>query len=576
MTPDIALAIKKPNPKELNPNLKDNGSGYPDESNMNTKNESLLRPSLVVGDGGASWRLKALKCAQEQADREERKLDAVIEERWGSAGQMAVSLASTKAAPAHAHLHAIKDSKRGLINSGEKVAGDEREESRDYLRDVSSYHPKMKAPKFDDSLSWRKRKGPNRSIEDTKLYANDRSCLAQINQRLSKDIDGGASPSRRLDKANETSEPGMVSSKHEGVNSESLVSNQVLSANQLAAKLLQLCMNGNHEEAERLLNLFSVFCFRKNQSPQVPHRIKNTKLSYRVMPPGKYADILNLLCFASEMLNSSYDQFLLVMVFSKYETSTVQFFFEREEDVDMHLAKRIVQNKQYTTYGQADDEYDFDEAPRKKQKKKGKAPLEQKLTEKPGFQKRLVTQQERCHFCFENPNRPKHLVISIANFTYLMLPQWQPVHEGLTRNLDDDAWNKIRNFKKCLVRMFAEQEKDVIFIGTAMGLSQQRHHCLAIDEAEEEWSQHNAKKLIDMSVKGLHGSIPKYFPYFHVDLQFKRNMGLNVVRGMLELPEEDMYRRRQHDSVETQRQAVSRFAREWKHVSSFNVEIPFD
>ncbi|ERN05698.1 hypothetical protein AMTR_s00006p00220390 [Amborella trichopoda] len=205
--------IKKPNPKELNPNLKDNGSGYPDESNMNTKNESLLRPSLVVGDGGASWRLKALKCAQEQADREERKLDAVIEERWGSAGQMAVSLASTKAAPAHAHLHAIKDSKRGLINSGEKVA-------------VAS---------------------------SVNKYANDRSCLAQINQRLSKDIDGGASPSRRLDKANETSEPGMVSSKHEGVNSESLVSNQVLSANQLAAKLLQLCMNGNHEEAERLL-----------------------------------------------------------------------------------------------------------------------------------------------------------------------------------------------------------------------------------------------------------------------------------------------------------------------------------
>ncbi|ERN05697.1 hypothetical protein AMTR_s00006p00220280 [Amborella trichopoda] len=86
---------------------------------------------------------------------------------------------------------------------------------------------------------------------------------------------------------------------------------------------------------------------------------------------------------------------------------------------------------------------------------------------------------------------------------------------------------------------------------------------MAIDEAEEEWSQHNAKKLIDMSVKG---------GFVHViddEKQFKRNMGLNVVRGMLELPEEDMYRRRQHDSVETQRQAVSRFAREWKHVSRF-------
>ncbi|XP_006838815.2 CWF19-like protein 2 isoform X1 [Amborella trichopoda] len=576
--PDID-EIKKPNPKELNPYLKDNGSGYPDESNMNTKDESLLPPSLVVGDGGASWRLKALKRAQEQADREGRKLDAVIEERWGSAGQMAVSLASTKAAPARAHLHAIKDRKRGIINSSEKVAGDEREESKDYLRDVSSCHPKMKAPKFDDSLSWRKRKGPNMSTKDAKLvsaaassvnkYANDGRFLAQINQHLSKDIDGGASPSCRLDKANETSEPGMVSNKYDGANGESSVSNQVLSANQLAAKVLQLRMKGKHEEAEKLL--------KESESTGTTSNREHKAIIQGNATRRRSGDF-----YARK---------------------------KREEDADMHLAKRIVQNKQYTTYGQADDEYDFDEAPRKKQKQKGKAALEQKLTEKPSFQKRLGTQQERCHFCFENPDRPKHLVISIANFTYLMLPQWQPVvqghccilpmqHEGSTRNLDDDAWNEIRNFKKCLIRMFAEQEKDVIFIETAMGLSQQRRHCMvecipiprhiapeapmyfkqAIDEAEEEWSQHNAKKLIDTSVKGLRGSIPKNFPYFHVEFglqrgfvhviddekQFKSNMGLNVIRGMLELPEEDMYRRRQHESVEAQKQAVSRFAREWE------------
>ena len=39
----------------------------------------------------------------------------------------------------------------------------------------------------------------------------------------------------------------------------------------------------------------------------------------------------------------------------------------------------------------------------------------------------------------------------------------------------------------------------------------------AIDEAEDEWSQHHADKLIDTSVKGLRGSIPKDFPYFHIE-----------------------------------------------------------
>ena len=100
----------------------------------------------------------------------------------------------------------------------------------------------------------------------------------------------------------------------------------------------------------------------------------------------------------------------------------------------------------------------------------------------------------------------------------------------------------------------------------------------AIDEAEDEWSQHNAKKLIDTSEKGLRGSIPKDFPYFHVEFglnkgfvhviddekQFKSSLGLDVIRGMLRLPEEDMHRRRRHESVESQKQAVVNFARDWE------------
>ena len=100
----------------------------------------------------------------------------------------------------------------------------------------------------------------------------------------------------------------------------------------------------------------------------------------------------------------------------------------------------------------------------------------------------------------------------------------------------------------------------------------------AIDEAEEEWSQHNAKKLIDTSVKGLHGSIPENFPYFHVEFglnkgfvhviddenNFKTSFGLNVIRGMLQLAEEDMHRRRRYESVEVQKQAVANFLQDWE------------
>lgn len=78
-------------------------------------------------------------------------------------------------------------------------------------------------------------------------------------------------------------------------------------------------------------------------------------------------------------------------------------------------------------------------------------------------------------------------------------------------------------------------------------------------------------------MKGLRGSVPENFPYFHVEFglykgfvhviddekQFKSNLGLNVIRGMLQLAEEDMYRRQRYESVEVQKQAVKSFARDW-------------
>jgi len=100
----------------------------------------------------------------------------------------------------------------------------------------------------------------------------------------------------------------------------------------------------------------------------------------------------------------------------------------------------------------------------------------------------------------------------------------------------------------------------------------------AIDEVEDEWSQHNAKKLIDTSDKGLRSSIPKHFSYFHVEFgldrgfvhviddetQFKSSFGLDVVRGMLQTQDEDMYRWRRYESIEVERQRVVSFAGDWE------------
>ncbi|KAJ8452238.1 LOW QUALITY PROTEIN: hypothetical protein Cgig2_006043 [Carnegiea gigantea] len=180
----------------------------------------------------------------------------------------------------------------------------------------------------------------------------------------------------------------------------------------------------------------------------------------------------------------------------------------------------------------------------------------------------------------------KAALVSIMSQSLLGIAASTLQHEQGTRVLDDSVWEEIRNFKKCLILMLAKQAKEVIFLET------QRHHCLieciplpqeiaeaaplyfkkAIDEGQDEWSQHDAKKLIGTSDKGLRSSIPKNFPYFHVEfglkkgfvhvidekMQFKSMFGLNVVMGMLQTQQEDMYRRR--------RSALRSRGQQWQHL----------
>lgn len=567
--------IKKVNPRELNPYFKDDGSGYPEDTDEPKAGAGQLLSPSVVGDGGASWRLKALKRAKEQATREGRRLQEVVGERWGSLGQLTVSVASNKAAQSRAHLHAIKSRKKGLNEDNQPSSNNQsdmdskKDTCRHYLKDVSLGHPKMREPKVRDSLSWKKQKSRDVCTKDSGLiaeavsslntFSNDGSFMSEV---LGKRTDDFSSPV--YENVADTSKPSEVSAAFKGEQS----------ANQLAAKAFQLRLKGKHEEAEELLK-----------------EVENIK--------AKQADGDNSIRPQNERSTSRY---------VKQDVPLRQK--KREDDADMHLAQRIMQNKKYSVSGQADDEYDYDDdgPSRKSRKKRGSD--DHKVSQKNSFANRFSTQQERCLFCFENPSRPAHLVVAIANFSYLMLPKQQPVapghccilpmqHVPSTRAVDDDVWQEIRNFKKCLIMMFAKQEKEVVFLETVMGLAQQRRHCIveciplpheiakeaplyfkkAIDEAEDEWSQHNAKKLIDTSVKGLRGSIPEHFPYFHVEFglnkgfvhviddetQFNSNLGLNVIRGMLQLPEEDMYRRRRYETVEAQKQAVKSFDQDWAH-----------
>ncbi|MCO5611201.1 hypothetical protein L7F22_065451 [Adiantum nelumboides] len=602
------------NPKELNPFLKD-GDGYPSESSVL---ESKRLGAPIIGDGGLSWRLKALRRAKEQAEREGKKLDMVVEERWGSLADMTVSVSAKRAAHAHAHLHAIRERKnieklepgeRGTEKVGGMVTEKDKDmeristSSRDYLKDVHSSDRRMKAPLSVESLSWTRRKdGLRQSMreEDKEIFnaaasalnqfQNDGSFLQNFNK--AQQVEGRDTEQDSISPLSNNLNDGQHNMERLRTPAAAdLVTNTLsegTSANQLAAKALQLRLQGKTREAEDLVNQLQN---KREEELSSQQGVRNkTKGETHEKPSTGYIQSLK-------------------SVVGDYKCR-----MSKNDSGDVGLANSILHNKQYSRSISVDKEYEsvsgsFHTTEPKRAKQKALQMRDEREARRAvQVHKRIITQEERCQFCFNNQARPKHLTISIANSCYLMLPPWEPLvdghcllvptqHEGSSRNVEEDVWEELRNYKKCLLQMFAKQGRDVLFMETVINLAQQRHHCLieciplppdkakqaplyfkkAIEEAEDEWSQHDAKKLIDTSVKGLRGSIPKNFPYFHVEFglhagyvhvidnerDFRRDFGRNVVIGMLKLPEEEMHRKRKQQSSDQQKKAALNFQKDW-------------
>ncbi|XP_064433584.1 CWF19-like protein 2 isoform X2 [Mirounga angustirostris] len=157
----------------------------------------------------------------------------------------------------------------------------------------------------------------------------------------------------------------------------------------------------------------------------------------------------------------------------------------------------------------------------------------------------LAAQMERCLYCLDSSQFPKHLIVAIGVKVYLCLPNFRSLTEGhclivpsqhhrAATLLDEDVWEEIQMFRKSLVKMFEDKGLDCIFLETHMGMKKHCHmvyECIplpkevgemapiyfkkAIMESDEEWSMN--KKLIDLSSKDIRRSVPRGLPYFAVD-----------------------------------------------------------
>lgn len=190
----------------------------------------------------------------------------VVEERWHSLGQLTASVAASRAAHTRAHLHAIRDRKKGSSEFPEPVTSNTTKRSIQQIHgeynDISSQNPEMRKPQR-DNLSWKKSRSSNMSAEDKSLisaaisglnkFANDGSFMEKISQPQNKSADVSTNAPNPSPRATNQVDNRLQSSKGEAYEEKFLQPQKpMLSANQLAAKILQLRMKGKHEEAEKL------------------------------------------------------------------------------------------------------------------------------------------------------------------------------------------------------------------------------------------------------------------------------------------------------------------------------------
>jgi len=215
---------------------------------------------------------------------------------------------------------------------------------------------------------------------------------------------------------------------------------------------------------------------------------------------------------------------------------------------------------------------------RKKPGKRKKTPqqIEQReRREKISDYKKQTSKEASCYHCFENKKIPKHLLISLGNVAYLMLPA-KPICEGHciissiihqsggTVSMEKDLWSEVNEFMKCITRMNYKKKQGTLFIETVLDVKNDDHsviECIplsekvaadapvffnkAIIESDSKWTNH--KKLYETGSQGARKCIPKGFPYFFVQFgmtsgmahviesksKFTNYFGLEVVAGII-------------------------------------------
>ncbi|XP_020741161.2 CWF19-like protein 2 isoform X1 [Odocoileus virginianus] len=684
--------------RELNPYWKDGGTGLPPE-------DCNVSSVTKVEDGGLSWLRKSYQRMKEQAEKQNRNIEDIVAERYGSMEIFQLKLKEAEKAAftkedcrrerwkkptysdkAHSSQESGKSdlvkynkSSRGRYNTTDiannitkdKFSGDEkdgrsvfsetcrREPSPRKNQEFSSHvnlRAKFLRPSDDEEVSFHSKDRnfePSSSssavVPQDSVYCGFQKSAENSEESLSWSRFGRGDRKHSNQKPLETShsvDHGCISedvrekSQEEGLRDDSVTkehlqdtksslarsspgdeSIHVLSVdekNKLGAKIIKAEMMGNMELAEQLkaqLDKANKFQDTITQMSSKKSRVEDedqeevilvrTDHSGRVWPvntPGKQEGK------RKRQIVSTHEEKERVRYFHDDDNLSLNDLVKNEKMGTAENQNKLFMRMTSKFMGKADgDYYTLDDMFVSKAAERERFGEEEENQRKKAIaeHRSLIAQMEKCLYCFDSSQFPKHLIVAIGVKAYLCLPSVHSLTEGhclvvplqhhrAATLLDEDVWEEIQMFRKSLVKMFEDKGLDCIFLETNVNMKKQYHmvyECIplpkevgdmapiyfkkAIMESDEEWSIN--KKLIDLSSKDIRKSVPRGLPYFCVNFglqggfahviedqhKFPHYFGKEIIGGMLDI-EPRVWRKGMRESFEDQRKKALQFAQWWK------------
>lgn len=224
-----------------------------------------------------------------------------------------------------------------------------------------------------------------------------------------------------------------------------------------------------------------------------------------------------------------------------------------QKDMDYEMASRIAGDAKF----QNNLDY-VDENAEKLARKKMKSDVLKKAFAVQDYA-RTKKALDNCTLCFGDEGEiPKSAMVALGTRAYLGLLDNEELIKGHCRivpiqhhfsslDADEETWDEIKNFMKTLMQMFAEEDKGVVFFESCISLKHQKHTCIEavpvpfdlFDEIpayfaeaidnSEQEWSQHKKRIIFSSARPFRRSLVPNLPYFAVQWDYKGEKGYGHV-----------------------------------------------